>query len=254
MKEEVRAGAHVSVQPDAEALADAAARRFVEAAHRAIEARGRFMAALSGGSTPLPAYRRLAEIGADLDWERIHLFWGDERLVPPGDPASNYGHVRDALLTRVRALPAANVHRVWTELGPEAAADYEAVVRRVFGVAGDAVPRFDLVLLGLGADGHTASLFPESEVLRERTRLVAPAHREGGPSRVTFTYPLLEAARSVVFLVSGEDKAATLGRVLAGGAAAERLPAARVRPHDGEVTWLVDAAAASRLTDPRSKG
>ena len=233
----------IHVFPDAAALAEAAAQRFVALATAAVATRGRFTAALSGGATPGALYRLLAAepFRARAPWAQLHLFWADERCVPPDDPGSNYRLVAETLLAGA-PIPPENVHRMRGEWEPERAArDYECALRAFFD---DEAPRFDLVLLGLGTDGHTASLFPGAETLAETARWVAPAvaEYENRPAwRLTLTLPVLNAARNVIFLVRGADKAAIV-RVALGDAAA-RLPAQRVRPTAGQVTWLLDAEA-----------
>jgi 6-phosphogluconolactonase len=216
-----------------------------------------FTLALSGGSTPLALYRLLAgPAGERLPWPAVHVFWGDERAVPPGHPDSNYRAARETLLDHV-PLPPANVHRVPTEGGDpaRAAAAYAAELRRFFGLARGGWPRFELVLLGLGADGHTASLFPGSAVLGERRRLVAAPWVEGlGAFRVTLTPPVFNHARAVAFLVSGAAKAASLVRALAAEGSAEETPARLIRPRAGELLWLVDRAAARRLPGEAADG
>ncbi len=237
---------------DAAALAEAAADLFARLAAEAIAARGRFNVALSGGSTPRVLHARLsapdAKRAARLDWTRVHVFWGDERCVPPDHPDSNYRMARETLLDRV-PLPAANVHRIHGELPPErAAAEYERALRAYFGDG--SLPRFDLILLGLGEDGHTASLFPGSAALGEAARwAVAVPHSDPPPPplpRVSLTLPVLNAAAQVVFLVSGAGKAQRLAQVLR--RPGESLPAGRVHPTGG-LLWLVDAAAAQDLKE-----
>lgn len=230
------------VLPDSERLAEVAARRIAALASAAIEDRGRFVVALSGGSTPRPTYRRLAQQGQalPLQWSRVEVFWGDERCVPPTHPDSNYRMARETLLDPV-GIPAERVHRVRGEIPPaEGAAAYR---REVAAVLGDQ-ERFDLVLLGLGSDGHTASLFPGTTAVEERERSVVAVFVQKLASwRVTLTLPVINRARHVVFLVSGAQKADALARVQAG----EPLPAALVRPGDGTLTWLVDQEAARAL-------
>jgi 6-phosphogluconolactonase len=234
---------------DAGAVARTAADEIVEAASRAVAARGRFTMALAGGSTPRGLYRLLADAGQPyrgrLPWEAIHLFFGDERPVPPDHPDSNYRMAREALLDRV---PAASVHRIHGE-DPGGAEAYEAELRRFFETPpGDPPPRLDVVLLGLGGDGHTASLFPGSPAVEERTRwVVSPFVEHLGTRRVTLTLPVLNRARDVLFLVSGASKAAALARVLDPSGSPDLPPAARVRPEDGTVVWIADADAASGL-------
>ncbi len=222
-----------------EALVDRAAERVVRIGAEAIRERGRFLVALSGGDTPRPLYERLAA-SAELDWAAIDFFWADEWCVPPTDPRSNVRSAREALLDRV-PIPADRIHRIAGELDPLAAADaYEIGLRRVLGADG----RLDLILLGIGADGHTASLFPRHQALTETGRWIVPVHASADPPwRVTMTLPLLNAARHVLFLVGGAEKAAAVRDVVDG----KPLPASMVRPTDGTVTLLVDEDAASLL-------
>jgi len=237
----------VRVLPDPERLAAAAAEEFVRAALEASGERGRFAVAVSGGSTPLRLFRLLARRGhltppGPLPWSAIHWFWVDERCVPAEDEQSNYGAWRRAVAGA--PIDEERVHRVVGELpASDAAARYESELRAWFDEDSEK-PRLDLVLLGMGNDGHTASLFPGSEALFEANRwAVAPRVYPSGPARVTMTLPAINAARRIVFLVSGEEKADTLRRVLDEPAAG--LPAQAVQPADGELTWLVDAAAAA---------
>jgi len=237
----------------AEDLARAAAAEFSTRARTAVAQRGRFIVALPGGSTPNRFYALLAGgRGAGtgrIPWAKIHVFWGDERLVPPGHVDSNFRNVNEALLVQV-PIPQANVHRIRTEgRSPAgAAALYEQEVRRFFTLPAGRFPRFDLVVLGLGADGHTASLFPGSDVLREDTRLVvAPLVSKLGTHRITFTLPVFNNARTIMFLVSGGQKSEALARALHGGVGSDALPARLVRPRDGTLIWLVDRAAARKL-------
>jgi 6-phosphogluconolactonase len=251
MTEASASGRVVRRVADAEAVARAAAEEVVEAGARAVAERGRFAVALSGGSTPRRLYRLLADPAAPfrgrLRWDAVHVFFGDERHVPPDHADSNYRMAREALLDHVEA---ASVHRIRGELpdAEAAAAAYEAELRAFFALgAGDAPPALDLVLLGLGADGHTASLFPGSPALEERRRWVAaPLVEAVRAHRITLTLPMLVRAREVVFLVAGAEKAAALARVL-GPADARPLPAARVHPGAGALVWIVDRAAAARL-------
>ncbi|MCG2784211.1 MAG: 6-phosphogluconolactonase [Anaerolineae bacterium] len=230
----------ISVFPDPYLLVEHAAQLF---AQQAVAARGRFSVALSGGSTPRALYERLAsaEFSGRIPWRDIHLFWGDERCVPPDHADSNYRMTAESLLRRV-PLPAENIHRIQGELAPhEAAAHYEAGLRAFFGGA----PVFDLVLLGMGDDGHTASLFPDSPALAESARwAVAVEHTSPPPplvSRVTLTFGVFNAARRVVFLVTGAGKAQKLAEIRRGA----DLPAGRIRPPNGDLLWLVDEAAAA---------
>ena len=249
-----RTGPEVRVVADAGALAAEAAREVAAALGDAVRSRGRGAIALSGGSTPRRLYALLADEPwrSRLAWDRLAFFFGDERHVPPDDPQSNYRMAREELFDRV-PVPPANVHRVAAE-DPDvarAALRYEEEIRRDFGLAPGELPRFDVVLLGLGPDGHTASLFPETAALAE-TRRIAVANRveKLGAWRITLTYPVFDAAGLVLFLVAGEDKAETLCAVLE-GPPAPGLPARRIRPAAGRLLWLVDRAAASRLETSR---
>jgi len=226
-------------------LSLAASRTFVRNAAQAVEARGRFLAALSGGSTPAALYRLLAH--SDVDWPHVHLFWGDERCVPVDDPANNYAQARAALLEEVH-IPAENVHPIPSTLPPEeAAADYARLLER-YAEPPLKWPRFDLVLLGLGEDGHTASLFPGSPVEVEAPVIAVTGDYQGRPAqRVTLTPPVFNSARLVIFLVSGAGKSAALASVFKGGRHPDRWPAQRIRPTDGRVSWMVDAQAAAGL-------
>ncbi len=243
----------IEVLATAADLFHAAAEEFVGAARTAIGAQGRFTVALSGGSTPKALYSLLASNYADFIWNRVFLFFGDERHVPPTDPESNYRMVEESLLTKI-AIPAENVFRVPAE-NPDAsaaAADYEAQIRRFFEIKSGEFPRFDLILLGMGPDGHTASLFPDSAALDEQSRLVvANWVAKFNTHRITFTFPVLNHAAEVMFLASGADKAEMLHQVLEGefeGKNAPPLPSQRVQPADGKLLWMLDEAAASKLT------
>ncbi len=241
-------GGELRLCADAEDVARTAADLFVELCAAAIAERGRFRVALSGGSTPWRAYELLAAPGRSsrIDWQRVDVFWGDERYVPADHPASNYRKTREVLLQNV-PLPPANVHRVLTELSPPqaAASAYEEAVRNAFGES-PGTPRFDLAFLGLGTNGHTASLFPASPLLHETTRLVAADFvEEVNMWRVTMTAPLLNAARTLAFLIAGQDKAQVLRDVLCGPPDIERLPAQLIHPADGTLLWILDHAAST---------
>jgi 6-phosphogluconolactonase len=237
----------VTILPDRDAVATAAAEHFVTAAASAMKQHGRFLVALSGGSTPRAMYARLAsaEFASRIDWSRVHVFWGDERCVPPDHPESNYRMARETLLDRV-SLPSAQVHRMRGEDEPlVAAAAYERELRQTFLPGEEA--RFDLVLLGMGDNGHTASLFPGLSAVREDTRWVVAEHvAKVGMWRVTLTPVALNAAAQVLFMVTGKEKSAMLARVLDGPRMPETLPSQAIAPVDGVVTWLLDAAAAER--------
>jgi len=244
----------VQVLADLPAVARAAAERFVALARDAAAARGRFTVALSGGSTPRALFQLLAgePFRSSVPWDRVELFWGDERCVPPSHPDSNYAMVRTALLSRVR-VPAENVHRIPAERPPpEAARAYEETLRRAFALRAGEWPRFDLLLLGLGADGHTASLFPESPGLRaDDDRLVIAHYVEQLQSwRISLTARVFNHAAFVVFLVCGADKAASLRKVLRASTDPQQLPAQLIRPRLGTLLWLTDREAAALLDEP----
>ncbi len=237
---------------DQEMLMQAAAGAFTRLARKAVEARGRFTAALAGGSTPAGLYRRLAQ-GEGVDWARVHVFWGDERCVPPSHPKSNYRMARETLLDAVR-IPDGNVHRVRGETKPVQAADeYERTLRAFFEPESESEsekgPRFDLILLGMGEDGHTASLFPGTAPIHERARWVCPIQCRPGLDvpRVTLTPVVLNAAADVIFLVAGAHKAQTFRRVMDGPYQPDTLPAQIVNPAEGRLRWMVDAAVVSGL-------
>ena len=232
-------------------LFQAAAEEVIQTATNAVAKRGRFTIALSGGSTPKNLYTLIAaNASASLPWAQMFFFWGDERHVPPDDPDSNYRVAKETLLSKV-PIPAANIFRVPSE-NPDAstaAEAYEQTLRKFFALAPGEFPRFDLILLGLGPDGHTASLFPETAALQEKSRLVVANWVEKlKTSRITFTLPVLNAARRVAFLVSGTDKAEVLHEVLEGNAPAEKYPSKLVQPVNGKLIWFVDRAAASELS------
>jgi 6-phosphogluconolactonase len=232
--------AEIEVHSDAHAAARAGAEAFAAAARSAVEARGRFSVALAGGTAPREMYSLLAD--AQIPWEGVHLFWGDERCVPPRHPRSNYAMAWDAFIRHV-PIPEENVHRMRGELpAEEGAALYREELAAFFGPG---VPRFDVIHLGLGPDAHTCSLFPFDELLRERRLTVAPAlMRELGEPRVTITLPVVNAAARVEMFVVGAGKAEVVRKVLEGPLDPFRLPAQLVRPADGEYVWIMDEAAA----------
>jgi 6-phosphogluconolactonase len=240
------AAPEVSVFPSPAALADAAADLFVAGAAASCRERGSFRVALAGGTTPAEMHRRLAEAPRrdEVDWTKTFVFFGDERCVPPGDGQRNDRAADETLLSRV-PLPSGNVFRVDTEKA-DAAARYEAAIRQAFGVWGREVPRFDLIVLGLGPDGHTASLFPGHPALEETEHIVAriTGSPKPPPERVTFTLPLLEASRVVVFLAAGAEKAGVVARAVRGDST---LPSGRVHPASGRLVWLLDENAASQM-------
>lgn len=243
----------VLVFPDAEEAARAAAGRFAACAAEAHAAREIFCVALVGGGTPRQLYRKFAEEPwrSQVDWRRVHFFWSDERAVPPGDPESNFGMAQREFLSRV-AAPPENLHRMEAERPDAAAAarDYEAALRRWLPVNANGVPRFHLILLGIGHDGHTASLFPSSQALEEQSRWVVSTEVPGIGRRMTLTLPVLNAAQRVLFLVTGEKKAEILAHIVSDSS--PPVPAQLVRPAEGERLFFVDAAAAGLLADSRS--
>lgn len=248
---QMHAGADVRVQADAAGVASAAARLFVDAAQQAVRERGRFFVALSGGSTPRALYQMLAAppYHDQVEWSRAVVFWGDERCVAPDDAESNYRMAREALLFHVPVL-ANQVFRMHGELADvdTAASLYEMDLRRAFALAPGTLPRFDLLLLGLGPDGHTASLFPHTAALGISDRFVVANHVDKlGANRLTVTVPVINRAACVTFLVAGADKAQALAGVLQGPRQPEELPAQLVAPTDGQLIWLVDRAAAADL-------
>lgn len=250
-------GGSVFVLPDRAALMVAAAERIVGLAASAIAERGRFTWALAGGSTPEQLYALLATSAyrPRIDWQRVHFFWGDERCVAPDDPQSNYRMARQSLLDVVQP-PELNLHRMHGELEPSAGADsYQRELERVFQAAkSDHPPRFDCILLGMGGDGHTASLFPGTRALQESQRWVVVNEAQGlapgvTATRLTFTLPLLNAARDVMFLVAGADKSQRLAEVVSGKHSGPAFPAELVRPETG-AQWFVDDLAGALLATP----
>ena len=251
----------VVVLADAQQLAAAAADRIIESASAAIAARRRFTLVLSGGSTPEKTYALLTQPDriAKIDWSKVCLFFGDERVVPTEDSRSNFHMAKDALLDRV-PVPADRLFAIATDKGSpsECAAAYARRLATFFNLAPEGPPpTFDLILLGLGDDGHTASLFPGATALKEAQAWVTwspPGTLPPPVDRVTLTYPVLNAARHVMFLVAGANKAAPLRDVLEGRATSEIRPAVGVRPKDGKVTWLIDEAATSKLPKEKRLG
>lgn len=245
----------VVVHPTVDALMRAAADEFAAAAATAVRSTGRFAVALAGGSTPRRLYALLATppYADAIAWEHAEVFFGDERCVPPDDPASNYGMAREALLAHV-PVPPERIHRIRGEDPPDiAAAAYERELRAAFATPTGpprATPRhcFDLVLLGMGDNGHTLSLFPRSPSLHEHERWVVAVRVDARPpARITLTAPVANAAWLALFLVAGADKAAMLRRVLEGPPDPDVLPAQLIAPQTGRTRWLVDAAAAAQL-------
>ncbi len=247
------------VEPDAEALARRAAQYFVEMAQEAVDARGRARIAISGGSTPKAAFALLGDRGQPwrgrMPWDKLELYWVDERCVPPDDPDSNYRMTREALLDGAPLRPD-QIHRMKGELEPEeAAARYESELRDSFRLEGAELPRFDLIELGMGPDGHTASLFPHTKALHEMNRLVVANHVANKDAwRITLTWPVINRANSVFFLISGEDKGKILNEVLTGPKDADRLPSQLIWPVSGILTLILDKSAAALLPATDDEG
>ncbi len=239
-------GAQVTTVRGEDTLAAALAARFTAAASRAVAARGAFRVALAGGTTPAAAYARLRT--APLPWSQVEVFWGDERPVPPDHPDSNFRMAHEALLAHV-PIPPTHIHRMEGEAGDleEAAARYAVTLADVFGVAADGdPPSFDLILLGMGAEGHTASLFPGSPALHASAWVAAPFVPELGMRRLTLTPRVINRAAAVVFAVAGANKAAALKSVLRGPLQPERFPAQAIAPTAGTLEWLVEEGLAQR--------
>jgi 6-phosphogluconolactonase len=241
----------IRIFQDRQALQQEAAAFTRRSALEAVEARGRFLWVLSGGGTPGPVYEMLADrpYVEHMPWQSIQLFWGDERCVPADHPESNFGQARKLLLDRA-PIPPENIHRIRGELAKEkAAGDYASRLAKIAD-PGLAWPRFDLVFLGMGDDGHTASLFPGGDQeLESMTPVIGVKANYGGrpADRVTLTPMVFNSARRILFLVSGEGKAAVLARALRESGEPEELPVRRIRPPDGHVMWFVDKAAAKHL-------
>ena len=228
-------------------LSERAADEFVRLARQAIQLAGRFTVALSGGSTPKALYTLLAAPGVAqrISWNRVHLFWGDERCVAPDHPESNYRMVEESLISKIQ-IPRENLHRMAGEKTPQIAAlEYEAELKGFFGLADGGLPRFDLILLGLGEDGHTASLFPGSAALNDEEHLVSAVYVDKmNTYRLTLTLPVLNAGKEVVFLVSGASKAAIVKELLGETSSSLNYPAAKIQQREGKLTWMITADAA----------
>jgi 6-phosphogluconolactonase len=242
----------IEVLADGEAVARRGAELFARAARDAVKRRGTFIAALSGGSTPQRLYELLGRDPwlSTVPWGQVQLLWGDERCVPPDSPESNYRMAREAFVARVPILPE-NIFRMRGEDDPaEAAVAYEMRLRELGGQTGATLlgaPVIDLVLLGTGSNGHTASLFPHSAALRVEERLAVAVEVPDLGWRLTLTVPVINAARHVVFVATGDEKAAVLARILQGPPGSDELPAQLIAPRPGRLTWLLDEAAAVRL-------
>ena len=247
------------VVPDAAALAAEAAERFTRAAENAVAKRGRARIAVSGGSTPKAAFHLLADAAqpwrARMPWEKLDLYWVDERCVPPDHEDSNYRMTREALLDLV-PLPGAQVHRMEGELEPEvAAARYESLLRNTFRLEGAETPRFDLVALGMGPDGHTASLFPHTEAVNNLGSLVTANYvPQKEMWRLTLTWPVINQGSEVFFLIGGADKAEVLKEVVLGARDPERLPSQLIWPASGILSLVLDRAAAALLPATDAQG
>ena len=247
------------VEPDAAALAQRAANYLVEMVGEAVAGRGRARIAISGGSTPKATFQLLADpnqpFRSRMPWSDLEIYWVDERCVGPDDADSNFRMTREALLDQVPLAPE-QIHRIEGELDPHAAADkYASELSNSFRLDGAQTPRFDLVSLGMGPDGHTASLFPRTAALHETSRIVAANHvPQMNTWRITLTWPVINAARSVFFLISGADKAEVLNEVLTGPRDVERLPSQLIWPSSGILTLILDKAAAALLPPTDGEG
>lgn len=240
---------HIAIYPDLDTISQHAAAYIMHIARESIVTRGRFTIALSGGNTPGKLYGLLASepYNSQIDWQLVDIFWSDERCVPPDDPESNYFMAHEVLLSRI-SIPVAQVHRMPADQFNRDAASltYTQEMQRAFSTNG--IPDFDLLQLGMGPEGHTASLFPHQPSLYERERLVMPVTvPKPPPDRLTFTPPILNAARHVLFLATGADKADALRAVIEGPDNPDEYPAQIVRPPNGEVTWMVDSAIAQKI-------
>jgi 6-phosphogluconolactonase len=241
----------IKIFPNIAEINDFAAEVFFGIGRRAIKERGRFSVALAGGSTPKALFRLLAsdQFKHQIDWKSVYFFFGDERNVLPDDAESNFKMANENLFQALD-IPPANVFRWQTELGdPEKIAqDYETSIRNFFRLEGQIFPEFDLILLGMGADGHTASLFPHTEALNETKKIVIANRVEKiNTTRLTFTFPTINNAANIMFLVGGEEKAETLKAVLEGEFQSEQYPSQNVRPKNGKLYWLIDKTAAKLL-------
>lgn len=231
---------------DISALSQYAARPFIDIANKAIAERGRFLVSLSGGSTPMRLYKLLGDQFQNaVDWNRVHFFWGDERCVPTDDPGNSYGQTKQVLFDKIGGT---NIHRINSDLAPDSAATDYARTLKAFSDPPLEWPRFDLVLLGMGEDGHTASLFPNSPVDVASPTLAVTANYQDRPAnRVTLTQRVFNQAREIWFLVAGANKAETLQKVLNGEFQPKVFPAQRIKPVDGNLVWLIDEEAAGLL-------
>lgn len=240
------------IYPNADDLAVSVAEQFLQLASNAVEQRGRFTVALAGGSTPRALYQRLAsgDYRDHIPWDRTHVFLGDERYVPLDHPDSNFRMIRESLLDHV-PVPDSQVHPVPTEREPaDAARDYERTIREVFDTPQPGVPSFDLILLGIGADGHTASLFPETEALEVEDRLVIENWvPQQDAMRITFTIPMLHQARTIILMAAGQDKAEAVARAIEAPRNLAETPSQCLRDARGDVILVLEHAAAAQLSD-----
>ena len=247
------------IAPTPAAVAQAAAQLFTDAVNNAVKARGRARIAISGGTTPKAMFALLADPAQpfvkQVPWQKLDLYWVDERAVGPTDADSNYRMTNETLLSKV-PLPPENIHRMEGELDPEAAAArYESVIRNSFRLEGAETPTFDLILLGMGDDGHTASLFPHTEAINNLTSLVTANHvPQKDTWRITLTWPVINQGREVAFLIEGAGKAQVLQDVLLGPYQPDTFPSQIIRPASGNLTLLLDVAAASKLPAPADSG
>jgi 6-phosphogluconolactonase len=238
-----------SIYPDLDTLSQEAAQYIARLASQSIVTHGRFTLALSGGSTPRKLYGLLGSepYRSQINWAQVEIFWGDERCVPPDDPESNYAMAQEVLLSKI-PIPANQVHRMPADRFDHEAASqaYAEEMQRTFGT--DGIPAFDLIQLGMGPEGHTASLFPHQPSLHEQQCLVMPVSvPKPPPDRLTFTPPVLNAAYNILFLVTGSEKADAVHAVLEGDYNPDEYPAQIVRPKQGEVTWMLDTEAAAKI-------
>ena len=242
---------------DVDELGRKATAQFASLADEAVNARGQFNVALSGGSTPRLLYSLLAsaEFAARIRWQKVYLFFGDERCVAPDHAESNYRMVKESLLSKI-LIPSGNVHRMIGEIEPAiAAATYETELRQFFSLSQEKLPRFDLILLGLGEDGHTASLFPHCSALNETEHLVATTYVEKlDAHRLTLTFPVINNAAQITFLIAGQSKAVVVKEILGNEAGMAKYPAARIEPHSGKCEWMITADAAAESVVRKATG
>jgi 6-phosphogluconolactonase len=235
----------IKIFDTADELRNFAADYILNAISETITVRNKCSISLSGGTTPRKIYELLAEKAKkkDVEWKSVHFFWGDERCVPSDDEQSNYLMVKKSLLSSID-IPSENIHRIKVEMEPdESAFEYEAEIKRSFST--ESIPRFDLMLLGLGDDTHTASLFPFSAALKEERRWAVPASKENGQNRVTLTLPVINSSATTIFIVSGKNKAEAVYRVFFNSFEPDKYPAQSVKPESGNLFWFMDRSAAS---------